>query len=376
MPDAISVTVKFKIAHTAKEMFMKTPSKLASAISVSLLASVLLLSGCESASGSPDTEKKDVVISIPVEASTVSRGAISSTYRTTSTLEAKADAEVNSKATGLVKTVLVEEGDHVEAGQVLATLDTERQRIQLAQGKADLGQLKSEMERMEKMYQRKLVSADVYDKLKWQLESMTAAVQMQELSLRDTEIRAPISGVIARRYVKVGQLITEYSSKALFHVVSQQRLEAVINLPEHQLQRAKVGQTAYLNFAGMPQHQAQIVRISPVVDATSGTARVTIGIENNDLVLKAGMFAQVELQYDAKADALLVPKRAVLAMDNTSSVFVVNDGKVSRKLVKTGYESDSFLEVIDGLAEGDQVVTAGQASLKDQSTVNIVNAKS
>jgi RND family efflux transporter MFP subunit len=213
----------------------------------------------------------------------------------------------------------------------------------------------------------------VYDKLKWQLESMTAAVDMQELSLRDTEIRAPISGVIARRYVKVGQLITEYSSKALFHVVSQQRLEAVINLPEHQLQRAKVGQTAYLNFAGMPQQQAKIVRISPVVDATSGTARVTIGIDNSDLSLKAGMFAQVELQYDAKAAALLVPKRAVLAMDNSSSVFVVNDGKVSRKVVKTGYESDAAIEVLEGLAEGDQVVTAGQASLKDQSLVNVVN---
>ena len=150
----------------------------------------------------------------------------------------------------------------------------------------------------------------------------------------------------------------------------------MINLPEHQLSRAKVGQTAFLNFAGMPQIQAKIIRISPVVDATTGTARVTIGIQNDDLSLKAGMFAQIELQYETKPDALLVPKRAVLAMDNTSSVFVVNDGKVSRKLVKTGYESDSFLEVIDGLAEGDQVVTAGQASLKDQSTVNIVNAKS
>jgi RND family efflux transporter MFP subunit len=154
--------------------------------------------------------------------------------------------------------------------------------------------------------------------------------------------------------------------------VSQQRLEAVINLPEHQLQRAKVGQTAYLNFAGMPQQQAKIVRISPVVDATSGTARVTIGIDNSDLSLKAGMFAQVELQYDAKSAALLVPKRAVLAMDNASSVFVVNDGKVSRKVVKTGYESDAAIEVLEGLAEGDQVVTAGQASLKDQSLVNVV----
>lgn len=355
---------------------MSKKTELSKAIALVLLSSTLLLTGCEQANSSPDTEKKDLVVSIPVEAAKVSRGEISSTYRTTTTLEAKADAEVNSKATGIVQTLLVEEGDHVEAGQVLATLDTERQQLALAKGKADLGQLKSELERVEKMHQRKLVSTDVYDKLKWQVESLDASVRMQELALRDTKIIAPISGVIARRYAKVGQLITEFSSKALFHVVSQQYLEAVINLPEHQLSRAKVGQTAYLNFAGMPQLQARIIRISPVVDATTGTVRVTIGVQNDDLSLKAGMFAQVELQYDTKSDALLVPKRAVLAMDNSSSVFIVKDGKVLRKAVKTGYETDTYIEVIDGVAEGEEVVTAGQASLKDDSTVTVVTSNS
>ncbi|WP_115784698.1 efflux RND transporter periplasmic adaptor subunit, partial [Escherichia coli] len=78
--------------------------------------------------------------------------------------------------------------------------------------------------------------------------------------------------------VKVGQLITEYSSKALFEIVSQERLEAVINLPEHQLPRAKVGQVAYLHFAAMPAKEAKIIRISPVVDAATGTARVTVAV--------------------------------------------------------------------------------------------------
>ena len=113
-----------------------------------------------------------------------------------------------------------------------------------------------------------------------------------------------------------------------------------------------------------------------MVDATTGTARVTIGVQNDDLSLKAGMFAQIELQYDTKAAALLVPKRAVLAMDNSSSVFVVKDGKVLRKAVKTGYENDAMIEITDGITEGEEVVTAGQASLKDASTVTVISSNS
>ncbi|WP_337881650.1 efflux RND transporter periplasmic adaptor subunit [Rheinheimera sp.] len=356
---------------------MNTRSVFTQSLIAGLVASSLVLSGCGNAEGSPDTATKaEVLVSIPVEAAIVGRGEISSLYRTTTTLEAREDAEVNSKSTGIVQQLLVEEGDHVTAGQVLATLDTERQRLNLAKGKAELGQLKSELSRLESMYQKKLVSFDVYDKLKWQVESLSASVALSELALKETQIIAPISGVVARRYAKVGQLITEYSSKALFHIVSEQKLEAVINLPEHQLPRAKVGQTAMLQFAALPAQQAHIIRISPVVDATTGTARVTLAIDNSARELKAGMFAQVELQYDAKANALLVPKRAVMAMDNQSSVFVVGkDNKVVRKTISTGYESDTMLEVVDGLADGDQVVTAGQASLKEQSLVQVIAPK-
>ena len=89
------------------------------------------------------------------------------------------------------------------------------------------------------------------------------------------------------------------------------------------------------------------------------------------------MFTQVELQYDNKPNALLVPKRAVMAMDNSASVFVVGaDNTVERKVVKIGYESDEYMEIIEGLNEGDQVVTAGQAGLKDKTTVNVVKTNS
>ena len=114
---------------------MKTPSKVAQAVSMTLISSILFLTGCGAATGSPDIDKKDAVVSIPVEAMAVSRGAISSMYRTTSTLEAKADAEVNSKATGLVQTVLVEEGDAVEAEQHARVAEPDRADVGRGDGR-------------------------------------------------------------------------------------------------------------------------------------------------------------------------------------------------------------------------------------------------
>ena len=109
---------------------MKTRSLLATAVTTALLASSLVLTGCGSAEGSPDAAKVEAVISIPVEAALVSRGEISSLYRTTSTLEAKEDAEVNSKSTGIVQQLFVEEGDFVKAGQVMADTSKKSKRME------------------------------------------------------------------------------------------------------------------------------------------------------------------------------------------------------------------------------------------------------
>ena len=157
---------------------MKTIMPLAAAV----LFSSMFLSGCNQAQSSVNATAA-AEVAVPVEISRAKNGAISSSYRTNTTLAARAEAEVMAKSSGIVQQILVEEGEQVKAGQLLAVLENERQRHQLAKERAELGRLNSELTRMTEMHQRKLVSTDVYDKLKWQVESLDASVQMQELAL-------------------------------------------------------------------------------------------------------------------------------------------------------------------------------------------------
>ena len=354
---------------------MKTSHSFKLTAAAAILASVLL-TGCNQANSSTAATKAEAVVAIPVEATLTRQGQISSSYRTTATLEARAEAEVISKATGIVQKILVEEGDKVAAGQLLAVLDNERQQFSLNKEKAELSRLSSELKRMEEMYQRQLISADVFEKLQWQYDSLKATVNLAELALQETEIRAPIDGVVSRRYAKVGQLVNQHATQSLFHLVSNQQLEAVVHLPEQQLAQARVGQQALLQFAGMQPQTAELVRISPVVDAQSGTVRAVLKVANEQQWLKPGMFAQVQLQFDVKTDALLLPKRALMSTDNTQTVFVIDsEHKVSRKQVHLGYQADNTVEVLSGLALGDRVVIAGQSALKDEALVNVVTTR-
>ncbi|MBV2128576.1 efflux RND transporter periplasmic adaptor subunit [Arsukibacterium indicum] len=342
---------------------------------VAVFSSAVFLTGCNQANSSSNSDTAEVV-AIPVEAAMARNGEISSSYHTNATLAARAETDVISKSSGIVEQVLVEEGDYVKAGQLLAVLENERQRFMLAKEQAELSRLDSELKRMAEMYQRKLISTDVYEKLQWQYDAVKASVDLAELSVRETEIRAPISGVVSRRYVKTGQLISQMAPQSLFHLVANAELEAVVHIPEQQLAQAKAGQAAILRFTGMLPVKASVSRISPVVDAQSGTVRTTLIIDNSDGKLRPGMFAQVELKFDVKPDALLVPKRAVITADNQHSVFVVDaEDKVSRKEVHLGYSSDTTVEILDGVATGEKVVVAGHGALKDQSLVTIVTTR-
>lgn len=337
-----------------------------------LLAAAVLLAGC------PDKKKeedKKEEAAVPVEVAPVTVGAIEAAYRGTATLEAEDEATVVAKQSGVIEQILVEEGDRVQAGAVLARLEAKRLRFQLAQTQAALDNAKANFQRNASVYQRKLIAREVYDKSQHDLESAQAAYDLTKLALEEAEIKAPIAGTVTARMIKVGNNI-EQDSPA-FRITRLDRLHAYIYVPERDIHKLAPGQSATLAVDAWPGRTfaGEILRINPVVDAASGTVKVTVAMATGQPALRPGMFGRIEILYDRHPQALLVPKDAVLTEDAAESVFVVSGGKALRRRVKLGYSDADSYEVLDGLKPGEQVVTAGQSSLKDNAKVEVVNAQ-
>lgn len=346
-------------------------------IASGLTIATLNLTGCGDANASAEqTKAEKTVVSIPVEVATASVGDISSHYATTAVLEAKEEAQVVSKLSGIIESIYVEEGDYVNQGQILARIEPDRFILNVNKAKAELAQIKAELNRIEKVHQQNLVSAEKYEKLKWQYESTKSALDIAKLNLKETAIVAPISGYIAQRYVKTGNVVTQHQQESMFHIVQHKQLQGIVHLPEQQLPQVKVGQQTLLNiaaFANTPV-EAHIERISPIIDAKTGTFRVTLKIDNPEGTLKAGMFAGVNIKYNTHKDTMLVPRKAVISLDNQHTVYAVENGLAVKKQITVGYQEGAYVEVLEGLEPLSQVVTAGHNNLKNNANVEVIKS--
>lgn len=345
------------------------------ALLASLLSASVILSGCGDAQAKNDEKPKEEVIAIPVEVATSSLGDISSNYSTTAVLEAKEEAFVVPRATGIITHIFVEEGDYVEKDQVLAKLDTERYELNLARAKATLEGLEKEREKASRVYKQNLISDDSWDKLDAQYRAAKATLEIAKLDLAETSIRAPISGYIAERNGKVGNLTESFQRARMFHIVQQKELYGIVHLPEKELSRVTKNQRASLQLAALGGRSvpAYVERISPIIDSSTGTFKVTLRVPNPDNNLKAGMFSNVSLNYDKHLNAVLLPRRAILNIDDSTNVFVIEDNKAVKKSIKTGFEEGNLIEVLQGIEANQQVVVTGHHNLKDQAPVEIVN---
>ena len=335
------------------------------------IALSLTLSGCDLSSEAKESEKKKEP-TVPVEVAEAFTGPISASYRGTASLEADEDAVVVARVGGVVEELLVEEGARVEAGQVLARLETDRLRLEVARAKANLDKLENEFRRSQSLHKRNLVSSDEFERIKFELQSQRAAYDLAELRLRDSEIRAPFSGIVAERRIKIGNMIGE--SQPAFRVTRFDPLLAVLHVPEREINKLKVNQVATLTVDAWPGREFNgfVQRISPVVDADSGTVRVTVELRKASEYLKPGMFGRIGVLYDHRPATVLVPRDAVLIEDTESNVFVVADGIAKRRRVVTGYVNSHNIEVTEGLTPGETVITTGHATLKNEAKVEIV----
>ena len=294
---------------------------------------------------------------------------LAATYATTSSLEAEQEAVIPARVAGDVVEILVEEGDRVTRGQVLARLDGERARLAMRQARAEFDRLQRERTRIAKLHDRGLVSSASRDDVFAALDASEAAYDRSRLNVEYTLIRATIDGVVSDRPVKIGTALRE--GETAFVVTNTIDLVAYLDIPQNELHKFKVGQEAALQVASQPEtrYPAMIERISPTIDADTGTFRATLNVPNADERLAPGMFANFSIVWETYANALVIPESAALREDADTIVFVVENGEAVRRKVRPGLNAGGLLQIVDGLALEDSIVLTGQARLRDGSRV-------
>lgn len=335
-------------------------------------ACVLLLSACQQGGETGDQEEEEVA-AVPVETSHPVRGDVYAVYSGTAPIEAFAEADVIAKVEGEVREILVEEGDEVDAGDVLARLDGDRLRLELNESRARLEQMRSDFERNQDLREKGLLSEGEFEKLRYDLEALEASFNLASLELDYTRIRAPIGGVVSERYVKVGNTIRV--GDPAFRVTSFDPLVAYLHVPEREYRQIAAGQPVAIDIDALAGQRimTSVTRVSPVVDPETGTFKITIEIRDNERRIKPGMFGRMSVVYDVHENVLQIPRSAIVEDMGNQTVFIVEDDKAVRRIVSTGYGYNGMVEITDGLTDDDAVVTVGQVGLKPDAAVTVIN---
>lgn len=345
------------------------------AFAIAACLAAALLGGCKKGDG--DAQAKDAnkgPDAIPVEVAAVTRRPVAASYSGTAPLEARGESQVVAKTSGVALQVLAQEGQAVRAGQVLVRIDRARPALQAAQAEAQVRKLEANYSRARTLAAQKMVSANDLDQLKYDLENARAVWNMARLELSYTDVVAPISGTIASRSIKPGNFVQ--INTPIFRIVDNSRLEATLNVPERDLETLKAGLPVALQVDALPgkSFAGKVDRIAPVVDSGSGTFRVVCAFDGGGL-LQPGMFGRIRIDYDQRANALVIPRTALLDDEDDPAVFVARGGKAARVPVKLGYMDGEWAEVLSGLKQGEQVVTAGKVALREGSAVQVLGAQ-
>jgi len=313
---------------------------------------------------------------VPVEIAALSRGDIEAVLRSSTNLEAESDVQVFSQAARQVTELLVEEGDRVTRGQVLLRLQDDAQRNALAKIESQLDKAEREYLRQKHLFEQELISEQLFNEASYELEQLKIAQADAQRELGYAAVVAPISGTITARLVKLGDQIQ--LGQHLFDIVDFDSMVARIYVPEKNLLELRPGLPARITAQSLDgrRYDATVKRIAPVVDAQSGTVKVTIGV-GRQAGLRPGMYVDVELVTAIHEQALLVPKRALLYDNDQVFLYRMSgDDRVERIDVDPLLADRDNVEPRGGLADSDRIVVAGQAGLKHGALVELIGADS
>lgn len=301
----------------------------------------------------------------------VLRSDIATYYSATASLDPNKEADVLARVNGIVRAPLAEEGDRVAEGQVLIEVEDAEYRHRVTQAEVELQQQRLSLERSEKMLAQGLVSAEEADAARSQMKAAEAAWELATLELSYTRVQSPFKGRVVARSVDQGRTVS--NGTVLFTLADLSRLLARVHVPAREFRNIQTDQPVQLVVDSTGDRlEGRILLVSPVIDPTAGTIKVTVEVSDFPRSTRPGGFAEVSIVTDRHEDVLVVPRIAVLTEHKERVVYVAADDTAARRVVEVGFEDDRFTEIVAGLGEGESVVVQGQRSLADGQKISIL----
>ena len=347
--------------------------------------------------------------------STETSAARASTLDASGYVIARRQATVSSKLTGRVVEVLIEEGQKVEAGEIVARLDDANAQARVAQNAALMAQQRASLnaarialgkavptfERAQKQFELEVVSAQDFDTAKAAYDNIRSSFEVAELAVRvaeanlalaqqdldDTIVRAPFTGVVTVKAAQEGEMVSPVSAGGGFTrtgigtIVDMESLEVEVDVSENFINRVVPDQDVSVTLNAYPDWiiPAHVIAIIPTADRAKATVRVRVGLDQRDSRILPQMGVRVAfLAPDAVADSpavqqlVVVPADAVSVSGDTGTIFIVHDDTLERRVVQLGGKlADARQIVLSGLSAGTRVAMADFSLLTDGARVRI-----
>ncbi len=332
-----------------------------------VIISLILLTGCKKKNIINETES-----SIPVEVTLIKKSSIDRNIELVGTLSAWKEANLGAQTSGRIQKIYVEEGNRVKEGDLLFEMDD----TQLAQAKIQYQIAKDNYERMKPLYESGSISQSQFEQIKATYETTE---KNYNLLLTNTQFRAPFSGIITAKKLNEGEVFLLAPTGGVPTIVSLMQinpLKLILNVSESNLRDIKIGQLVEIQSDVYPEEifKGIINRINPTINPSTRTFQIELKINNPQEKLRPGMYVKANI-YLGKTEGILVERSSILKQLGTAAyyAFIVKNNTAKRIDVKLGQEFNNYVEVIDGLSEGNYIVSKGQGILKDGNKVEIKN---
>lgn len=315
------------------------------------------------------TKPKPIYVQIhPVEKTTIPNVILS-----TGNLIAYQQSNISPKVDGYVTDIFFHEGDLVHKDDVLVQLDNSAEKNAVAAAKVKVAMSKVQFERDQKLMNHHLMTEDDQFQTKLAFEASKAALDSATTQFLNKTIRAPFTGIVGEKKISVGDFVSAGSQ--LVQLIDTQQLQLIYTVPSDDIAKVSPGQTVTVKSSSYPNaiFHGKVTYIASYLNPNSQTITLHATLDNENNLLKSGLFVQVEQQLGMNKTALVIPENSLLASIKGYYVFTIKDNVAVKTPVKIGLRlQNGLIEVTQGLKPNQIIITAGQNKLEPGSPVKIV----